>query len=175
MGTIKVYKLFRQEADGLHPLFIDRAKALPIGAWLEARAPNNDAIHWIGKGFALINLKRQVPMLIQSRRPRRDEVMTAIHTDSRWIEVDDGKVYDLGIGSNGLVLRFAHRPGWHSSSTPSLPAVDMRGKVWAECLIPSDDYYILHRNISGLSKGHSPIDWYISQKIFIVRVTDINK
>ena len=81
-------------------------------------------------------------------------------------------MYDIGIGSTGQVLRFAHRPGWHSSATPSLPAVDMTGKVWAECLIPADDYYILHRNISGLSRGHEAVDWYISQRIRIERVMD---
>lgn len=31
METITLYKLFRQEADGLHPLFIDAAQVLPIG------------------------------------------------------------------------------------------------------------------------------------------------
>ena len=149
METITVYKLFRQESDGLHPLFIDRDMVLPIGEWIEARAPNDIALQYVGTGFALIDLTRQRPLL--------------------WVEVSNGKTYDIGIGSDGQVLRFAHRPGWHSSATPSLPAVDMTGKVWAECLIPADDYYTLHRNVSGLSRTHEPIDWYISQKLLIVK------
>ena len=45
----------------------------------------------------------------------------------------------------------------------------MTGKVWAECLIPADDYYTVHRNVSGLSRTHEPIDWYISLKLLIVK------
>lgn len=172
METIRVYKLFRQEADGLHPLFIDRDMVLPIGEWIEARAPNDIALQYVGTGFALIDLTRQRPLLMQDRRPRRNQIVKATADRCRWVEVSNGKVYDYGIGTDGQVLRFAHRPGWHSSATPSLPAVDMTGKVWAECLIPADDYYTLHRNVSGLSRTHEPIDWYISQKIFIVRLVD---
>lgn len=169
METIRVYKLFRQEADGLHPLFIDRDMVLPIGEWIEARAPNDIALQYVGTGFALIDLTRQRPLLMQDRRPRRNQIVKATHDQCRWVEVSNGKTYDIGIGSDGQVLRFAHRPGWHSSATPSLPAVDMTGKVWAECLIPADDYYTLHRNVSGLSRTHEPIDWYISQKLLIVK------
>lgn len=172
METIKVYKLFRQEADGLHPLFIDRDMVLPIGEWIEARAPNDIALQYVGTGFALIDLQRQRPLIMQDRRPRRNQVTKATYDGCRWVEVEQGKhgrkVYDIGIGSTGQVLRFAHRPGWHTSAQPSLPAVDMTGKVWAECLIPADDYYILHRNISGLSRGHEAVDWYISKKLLIV-------
>lgn len=173
METIKVYKLFRQEADGLHPLFIDADMVLPIGQWIEARAPDDIAIQYVGTGFALIDLQRQRPLIMQDRRPRRNQVTKATHDGCRWVEVEQGKhgrkVYDIGIGSTGQVLRFAHRPGWHTSAQPSLPAVDMTGKVWAECLIPADDYYILHRNISGLSRGHEAVDWYISKKLLIVK------
>ena len=172
METIKVYKLFRQEADGLHPLFIDRDMVLPIGEWIEARAPNDIALQYVGTGFALIDLTRQRPLLIQDRRPRRKQIVKATHDLCRWVEVSYGNPYDIGIGSDGQVLRFAHRPGWHSSATPSLPAVDMTDKVWAECLIPADDYSIVHRNVSGLSRTHEPIDWYISKKIFIVRLVE---
>lgn len=172
METIRVYKLFRQEADGFHPLFIDRDMVLPIGQWIEARAPDDIALQYVGTGFALIDLQRQRPLIMQDRRPRRNQVNKATHDGCRWVEVEQGKhgrkVYDIGIGSTGQVLRFAHRPGWHTSAQPSLPAVDMTGKVWAECLIPADDYYILHRNISGLSRGHEAVDWYISKKLLIV-------
>jgi len=173
METIKVYKLFRQEADGLHPLFIDAGMVLPIGQWIDARAPDDIALQYVGTGFALIDLQRQRPLVMQDRRPRRNQVTKATHDGCRWVEVEQGKhgrkVYDIGIGSTGQVLRFAHRPGWHTSAHPSLPAVDMTGKVWAECLIPADDYYILHRNISGLSRGHEAVDWYISKKLLIVK------
>ena len=172
METVKTYKLLRREADGLHPLFIDSAQVLPIGEWIEARAPNDIALQYVGTGFALIDLTRQRPLLMQDRRPRRAQIVKATHDHCRWVEMSNGKTYDIGIGSDGQVLRFAHRPGWHSSATPSLPAVDMTGKVWAECLIPADDYYTLHRNVSGLSSTHEPVDWLISNKIKIVKVID---
>ena len=160
----------------LHTLFIDSELPMPVGEWIDARAPDNIALQYVGTGFALIDLQRQRPIIMQDRRPRRNQVNKSAHDACRWVEVTEGKrgrhVYDLGIGSDGAVQRFAHRPGWHSSATPSLPAVDMTGKVWAECLIPADDYYTLHRNVSGLSRTHEPIDWYISQKIFIVRLVD---
>ena len=35
--------------------------------------------------------------------------------------------------------------------------------------LPAYDYYTLHRNVSGLSRTHGPIDWYISQKLLIVK------
>ena len=174
METIKVYKLFRQEADGLHPLFIDREQLLPIGEWLTAQAPDDIALQYVGTGFALIDLRTQRPLLMQDNRPRRNQIVKASHDRCRWVEVTQGKhgrkVYDIGIGSDGQVLRFAHRPGWHLSAEPRLPSVDMTGKVWAECLIPANDHYIIRRNISGLSRDREPIEWYISQQMLIVRV-----
>ena len=174
METIKVYKLFRQEADGLHPLFIDREQHLPIGEWIAARAPDDIALQYVGTGFALIDLRTQRPLLMQDHKPRRNQIVKASHDCCRWVEVRHGrqgrKVYDIGIGSDGQVLSFAHRPGWHTSATPSLPGVDMTGKVWAECLIPANDHYIIRRNVSGLSKNHEPIEWLIAQQMLIVRV-----
>ena len=173
METIRVYKLFRQETDGLHPLFIDRDMVMPIGEWIEARAPGPEATIFLNSGFAMVNMNTQGIVTLQRKRPTRLQVKTACKYGHRWIEAVQSKrgklIYDYGIGSDGQVLRFAHRPGWHSSATPSLPAVDMTGKVWAECLIPADDYYTLHRNVSGLSRTHEPIDWYISQKLLIVK------
>lgn len=172
METIKVYKLFRQESDGLHPLFIDADMVLPIGQWIDARAPDDISLQYVGTGFALIDLQRQRPLIMQDRRPRRNQVTKATQDGCRWVEVVQGKhgrkVYDIGIGSTGQVLRFAHRPGWHTSAQPSLPAVDMIGKVWAECRIPADEYYTLSRSINGLSRGHEAVDWYISKKLLIV-------
>ena len=176
METITVYKLFRQEADGLHPLFIDRDMVLPIGEWLDARAPTEEATIFLTSGFAMVNTKTQGIVALQGKRPTRLQIKVANKYGHRWIEAVQGRygkhIYDFGIGSDGQVLRFTHRPGWHSSAAPSLPAVDMTGKVWAECLIPAADYYTVHRNVSGLSRTHEPIDWYISQKIFIVRLVD---
>lgn len=124
----------------------------------------------------MVNMKTQGIVALQGKRPTRLQIKVANKYGHRWIEAVQDRynkhIYDFGIGSDGQALRFAHRPGWHSSATPSLPAVDMKGKVWAECLIPADDYYTLHRNVSGLSRTHEPIDWYISQKIFIVRLVD---
>ena len=174
METITVYKLFRQEADGLHPLFIDREHRLPIGEWIEARAPDDIALQYVGTGFALIDLRTQRPLMMQDRKPRRNQIVKASHDCCRWVEVTQGKhgrkVYDIGIGSDGQVLAFAHRPGWHTSAEPRLPSVDMTGKVWAECMIPADDHYIHRVNVSGLTADHEPLEWYISQKIFIVRL-----
>lgn len=173
METIPVFKLFRQEPDGLHPLFIDSGKVLPIGEWLEARAPNDIAIQYVTTGFALIDLQHQKPLIIQDKRPRRNQITKATCDGCRWVEVSNGHVYNLGLSTDGQVIRFAHRPGWHSCITPRLlPVVNMTGKVWAECLIPSDDHYIFHRNISGLCKDHGPVDWYISQKIMIIKVIE---
>ena len=176
METIRVYKLFRQNDHGiLFPLFIDTKKSVPIGEWVKARAPSDEVLKELDEGYSLIDLPSQKMVAYQrTQKPHRNQVLSASHLQRRWVEVRHGrqgrKVYDIGIGSDGQVLSFAHRPGWHSSATPSLPSVDMTGKVWAECLIPADNYYIIRRNVSGLSKNHEPIEWYISQKLLIVRV-----
>lgn len=174
MRTIKTYKLLRQKSDGLHPLFIDSAMVLPIGEWIEAQAPNDLALQYVGTGFALIDLTRQRPTLMQVRRPRPREVEQATANRCRWVEVTQTRqgrhVYDLGLGSNGQVMRFAHRPGWHTSAEPQLPGVKMEGKVWAECLIPADEYTIHRANVSGLTATREPPEWYISQRLLIERV-----
>ena len=170
METIRTYKLLRQNDHGiLFPLFIDTKKSIPIGEWIEARAPTDEAIKDVPEGYALIDLKEQNVIAYTIEKPHPSQVSYQSHLGRRWIQKQGRKVYDLGLATNGQVLRFAHRPGWHSSATPSLPAVDMTGKVWAECLIPADDYYTLHRNVSGLSRTHEPIDWYISSKLLIVK------
>ena len=170
METITVYKLFRFDIC-LHPLFIDRSLVLPTGKWLDARAPDISMVKARGDGYYLIDMKdNHVIIYDPKRKPRPNDIICATADGYRWMQAEGPRLYDLGIGSNGYVLRFAHRPGWHSSATPSLPGVNMDGKVWAECQIPADDYYILRRNVSGLSKTHEPIEWYISQKLLIVRV-----
>lgn len=175
METITVYKLFRQNDHGtLFPLFIDTKKSVTIGEWVQARAPSDEVLKELYDGYSLIDLPSNTLVAYQrTQKPHRNQVLSASHLQRRWVEVRTTKrgrkVYDIGIGTDGQVLRFAHRPGWHSSATPSLPAVDMTGKVWAECLIPADDYYTVHRNISGLSRGHEAVDWYISQKLLIVK------
>ena len=175
METIRVYKLFRQNDHGiLFPLFIDTKKSVPIGEWVQARSPSDEVLKELDEGYSLIDLPNQTMVAYQrTQKPHRNQVLSASHLQRRWVEVRTTKrvrkIYDIGIGSDGQVLRFAHRPGWHSSATPSLPAVDMSGKVWAECLIPADDYYTVHRNVSGLSRTHEPIDWFISQKLLIVK------
>ena len=175
METITVYKLLRQDKPlgTLHPLFIDNGLCLPMNQWINARAPSDDVMNEVPTGFALIDLIRQGIVELQSKRPTREQVKRCQLRFCRWVERrDNGHLYDIGISSDGQVLAFAHRPGWHSSATPSLPGVSMEGKVWAECEIPADDYYTLHRNVSGLSKTHEPIDWLISNKIKIVKVMD---
>ena len=179
METIKVYKLLGYEKGKVYPLFIDAAEDLPIGVWLTANTPNEDALERAQEGYSLISLRRDAIIIHTDKKPKCTSVLSAIFICARWVQIKTDKrgkrkVYDLGLSSNGKqVVSFAHRPGWHSSATPSLPAVDMTGKVWAECLIPADDYYTLHRNVSGLSRTHEPIDWYISKKIFITRLLDI--
>lgn len=177
METIKTYKLLRLNEVGLHPLFIDKFVCLPRGEWIEARAPSDDALSYEPEGYSLIHLYHQRVMERRTNKPTAADVCRACVRFCRWVHITTDKrgkrhIYDMGIGTNGQVLRFAHRPGWHSSLTPSLPAVNMEGKVWAECEIPADDYYTLHRNISGLSKTHEPIDWLISKKIRIVRLLE---
>ena len=177
METIKTYKLLRRNDHGiLFPLFIDTKKSIPIGEWVEARAPTDEVIRDVPEGYALIDLKEQKVIAYTTAKPHPSQVSYQSHLGRRWIQIVEGKhgrkVYDLGLATNGQVIRFAHRPGWHTSLTPSLPAVSMEGKVWAECLIPADDYYTLHRNVSGLSRTHEPIDWLISNKIKIVKVMD---
>ena len=177
METITVYKLFRRDEVGIHPLFIDKFVCLPMGEWLEAMAPSDDALSYEPEGYSLIHLYHQRAMERRTKKPTSKDVCRACTRFCRWVHITTDKrgkrhYHDLGIGTNGQVLRFAHRPGWHSSATPSLPAVDMTGKVWAECLIPADDYYTLHRNVSGLSRTHEPIDWFISQRIMITKVMD---
>ena len=176
METITTYKLLRFEGDGLHPLFIDAGRVLPIAEWIEAQAPDDLALQYVPTGFALIDMVNQRSVTYQQRRPRPNQVRASGRYRQRWVEVVEGKrghkVYDIGLTSEGRVTRFAHRPGWHSSAAPTLPCVNMEGKVWAECLIPADDYYIHRVNVSGLTKHHEPLEWYISQKIFITRLIE---
>ena len=178
METIKTYKLLRLDDVGLHPLFIDRFLCLPMGEWIEAKAPTLEALFYEPNGYSLINLYSQRVMERRTTKPKPDEVARACIRFCRWIEVRTNKrnlrrYYDLGLSSNGKqVVSFAHRPGWHTSAKPSLPTVNMYGKVWAECLIPADDYYIIRRSISGITRTHEPIEWFISQKILITRLLD---
>ena len=177
METIKTYKLLRREADGLHPLFIDSAQVLPIGEWIEARAPDTHNAILTSDGYHCVNMITNKKAMWLSRMPTRLEVIAATMTGKRWIQVTFDKrgrrrYYDLGLATNGQVLRFAHRPGWHSSAEPVLPGVNMEGKVWAECLIPADDYTIRHMNINGMTAKSQPIDWYISKRIMITRILE---
>jgi len=175
METIRTYKLLRQDKSlgTLHPLFIDNGLCLPMNQWIEARAPSDEVMKDVPTGFALIDLIRQGIVEMQAKRPTREQVKRCQLRFCRWVERrDNGHLYDIGLGSDGQVLRFAHRPGWHTSAEPRLPSVDMTGKVWAECLIPADDHYIYRVNVSGLTAHHEPLEWYISQKIFIVRLVD---
>lgn len=174
METVKTYKLLRREADGLHPLFIDAGRVLPIAEWIEAQAPDDLALQYVPTGFALIDMVNQRAVTYQQRRPRPNQVRASGRYRQRWVEIVEGKhgrkVYDLGLATNGQVIRFAHHPGWHSSAEPVLPGVSMEGKVWAECLIPADDYTIRRMNINGMTAKSQPVEWYISKKIMIVKV-----
>jgi hypothetical protein len=175
METKKVYKLFRRDDDGcLHPLFIDTERTLIEEEWEDAWAPDVSKFDELDEGYHFVQRDNQTGWYTRGK-PTPMEVVSSSYLRGRWIQIAKDKrgrrrYYDIGLGSDGQVLRFAHRPGWHTSATPSLPAVEMTGKVWAECLIPADDYYTIHRNVSGLSRTHEPIDWYISQKLYIVRV-----
>lgn len=172
---LKTYKLLRQDADGLHPLFIDSAMTLDIGKWYDAVAPDWQTLNGLADGYHMIQMHYQNEgNKYTSEKPSALDVESSTLLQARWVEVRTGKrgrhVYDLGIDSNGHVTRFAHRPGWHSSREPNLPGVNMDGKVWAECLIPADDYTIRHMNINGMTAKSQPVEWYISAKIRIVRI-----
>lgn len=173
--VIKTYKLLRQDADGLHPLFIDSTMTLEAGKWYDAVAPDWQTLCGLTDGYHMI----QMHYLNEgnkhtSEKPSAPDVESATLLQARWVEVRTGKrgrhIYDLGIDSNGHVLRFAHRPGWHSSREPNLPGVNMDGKVWAECEIPAYDCYIRRMNINGMTAKSQPVEWYISDRIKIVRV-----
>ena len=124
----------------LHTLFIDADMVLPIGQWIEARAPDDIALQYVGTGFALIDLQRQRPLIMQDRRPRRNQVTKATRDGCRWVEVTEGKrgrhVYDLGIGSDGAVQRFAHRPGWHTSALLSQSSPMVTTELFSARFLP---------------------------------------
>lgn len=174
MNTIRTYKLLRQDTDRcLHPLFIDRAMVMSIGEWLIARAPDTSKAG-DDEGYYLMSIRPSSIVFYRQQKPRMPQIVSATIAGQRWIEVRQGKrgkrIYDLGLDSNGSVTRFAHRPGWHSSAESCLPGVNMDGKVWAECLIPADDYYIRRMSINGMTAKSQPVEWYISQKIMITKV-----
>ena len=175
-STVRTYKLLRLDEAGLHPLFIDRDMVIPIGEWIEARAPSDEQLSDLPEGFHMIQMHyTDEENKYTTERPSAIDIDSATWLRARWVEIRQGKrgrkVYDLGIGTNGKqVVSFAHRPGWHSSREPSLPTVSMDGRVWAECLIPADDYYIHRANVSGLTATREPLEWFISKRIMIERI-----
>ena len=173
METINTYKLLRQDEDGtLHPLFIDAAQVLPLNQWMEARAPDELVLMYLPDGFSLIDMREQRMVINQDRRPNARQVNDATRRNCRWVEVARGKqgrhIYDLGLATSRQVIRFAHRPGWHTSREPSLPCVSMDGKVWAECLIPAEDHTIRRMSINGMTAKSQPVEWYISKLLKVV-------
>ena len=133
------------------------------------------------EGYHLFDMKDQMiygdtdPFASSATRPPNDTIKYAIRRGWRPIEVKKDKrgrrrVYDLGISSDGQVIPFAHRPGWHTCREPILPGVNMDGKVWAECLIPADDCEVVHRNINGMTANSQPVEWLISQKLMIIKL-----
>ena len=166
----------RLDDTGLHPLFIDSAQVLPIGEWIDARAPTDDQLRDLPEGYHMIQMHYiDEGNKYTTERPSALDIDSATWLMARWVEIRHGKrgrkVYDLGLATNGKqVVSFAHRPGWHSSREPSLPTVRMTDRVWAECLIPADDYYIHRANVSGLTATREPLEWFISKKIMIERI-----
>ena len=59
---------------------------------------------------------------------------------------------------------FARRPAWHSGLLPSAPHLSERGRVWAECEVPDDDWQIFKR---PSNQGGA---WILSQAIKVNRV-----
>lgn len=173
MEYIKTYKLMELYKGNVYPLFIDSYEQLPMRQWLTSNAPNQEAIAKMTKRYALISMREPTIIMQSDEKPKRPSVGASIYINARWVErAPNGHLYDMGISSNGQVIRFAHRPGWHSSAEPSLPGVNMDNKVWTECYIPADDYYIHRANVSGLTDHHGRLEWYISQKIFISKILD---
>lgn len=171
METIRVYKLFRKDRWGIHPLFIDSAQRIPIGQWVEAIAPSNEVLARVPSGFSMIDMRRDKVVSTQQRRPMPNQVKTAWRKRCRWVEVTEGArgrhIYNLGLSTEGNVIRFAHRPGWHTSREPSLPTVNMKGKVWAKCLIPSDSYTVRHMPINGMTSETLSVDWLITDRLLV--------
>lgn len=90
----------------------------------------------------------------------------------------DGSLGPLFIGARqrielGVVLSaediptkgYAHRPGWHSGWEPYAPHLSEKGRVWAQCEIPSDaDWYEFKR---PQNQGGA---WIISTAIIVKRI-----
>ena len=167
--------MFRvSSSNSLRTIFIDRHIDLPIGEWLTARAPRINPEWLTEAGYYLLSIPSGRVVHYTTKKPRMPQVMSATLAGQRWVEVRHGKrgthYYDIGLGADGKPLPFAHRPGWHSCQQPVLNVVNTEGCVWCEVEIPADDYYIRRLNISGITKTREPIEWYISQKIKIVRI-----
>jgi len=155
----------------LQTIFIDRGLPIPIGEWVTAWAPiiTDD----MKDGYYIFNMTDG--MLCYSPQPIPKKMLKhAISIGHRPVEIRQGQrkrlVYDFGLGADGNPLRFAHHPGWHSCREPILNVVNTDGCVWAEVEIPADGYHIRRLNISGITKTREPIEWYISQRLRIVRV-----
>lgn len=167
--------MFRvSSSNSLRTIFIDRFIDLPIGEWLTARAPRIDPVKLTDGGYSLLSIPSGNVVHHTKQKPRSPQVMSATLAGQRWVEVRHGKrgthYYDIGLGADGKPLTFAHHPGWHSCREPILNVVNTDGCVWAEVEIPADDYHIRRLNISGITKTREPIEWYISERLRIVRV-----
>ena len=167
--------MFRvSNSNSLQTIFIDRCLEQPIGEWLTARAPRIDPAKLTADGFYLLSIPSGNVVHYTNQKPMSPQVMSASLAGQRWIQVKHGKrgthYYDIGLGADGKPLHFAHHPGWHSCQVPMLNVVNNDGCVWAEVEIPADDYHIRRLNISGITKTREPIEWYISERLRIVRV-----
>lgn len=164
------YKLFREDEQGLHPLFIDKALTLPEGVWIDARAVDDEHLPKDDDGYMLFDLHTQFMLRRQEQRPRAADINRATLNGERWMQMRKGRAYDLGLSSANRVLPFAHHPGWHTCREQSLIGVNMEGKVWRQCVICEEDTHIRHMNINGLTKESHAVEWYISSRLMIVGI-----
>ena len=123
------YKLFNVDENGNpHALFIDGANALERGVWYDADSPLVKDLEKLEPGFTYLVDKDgnaiQKQYKNKQKSPSKAEVEEATANGSRYILVGqyaNGKksYHNWGINGSGQVSKFAMRPGWHLTDSPS--------------------------------------------------------
>ena len=123
------YKLFNVDENGNpHALFIDGANALGMEVWYDADSPLVKDLEKLEPGFTYLVDKdgnaEQKQYKNKQKSPSKAEVEEATANGSRYILVGqyaNGKksYHNWGINGSGQVSKFAMRPGWHLTDSPS--------------------------------------------------------
>lgn len=177
METIKTYKLLRKKEDGVHSLYIDAEKPLPLGEWITAQAPSRHALEYIPQGYALIDMRTQCPVALQSEPPTAAQIISEQHRQCRWVKIikdhqRETNYFDIGLTPEGMPICIGHNPGWHSWAEPTRTNDDMTDTVWAECQVRKDEYQAKPTRTRQADGTRKRIDWIISEHILIERIID---